>query len=73
MNPVDELIDLFGGTFRECARKLGEKNHSTLQTWKNAGSIPHYRRHQVRAAAEEFGVEIPADLWNRLFPSAQAA
>lgn len=72
MNAVEELFALFGG-IRKCQRKLGERHASTLQAWQAAGKIPHYRRAQVRAAASQHRIKIPPDLWERIFPTAEAA
>jgi hypothetical protein len=67
MSAVDQLIDAFGG-IRAAQRKLGEKHASTLQSWQKTGSIPHFRAHQIRGAAAEHGVRLPAKLMAALFP-----
>jgi hypothetical protein len=72
MSPVDDLIKRFGG-LREAQRKLGEKHGSTLQSWQKAGRIPHFRRAQIRDAAEKHNIDVPDKLWRQLFPAAEAA
>ena len=69
---VDELLSLFGG-LTGSRKALGERDDRTLNGWRKAGRIPHFRRFQVRGAAVECGIAIPDELWCRLFPKAEAA
>lgn len=68
MTPVEQLVAAFGG-IRPMASKLGEKHASLVQGWKEAGSIPHYRRAQIVLAAQQHGIELPGHLVAALFPS----
>lgn len=60
--PADAVIEAFGG-IRPLAAKL-DITPSTVQGWKERGTVPEARIDAVVKAAKENGIE-PARLWNR--------
>jgi hypothetical protein len=54
-----QIIKAFGG-LRPTARALGHKNVSTVQGWAERGSIPSWRHHEIRIAAERKEIALPA-------------
>jgi hypothetical protein len=54
-----DVIAAFGGLTRT-ARALGHKNVTTVQGWKRAGRIPHWRQAEILAAAGRESVTLPA-------------
>ncbi len=71
MKPVDELVKAFGG-IRAFQRKLGERHASLIQGWQDSGKVPHYRKPQILASAEQHGVELKPELIAALFPDREA-
>lgn len=62
MSYVDDIIDKFGG-IRATARATG-KATSTVQGWKERGSIPDKQKPGILTAAKSQHVDIsPADFW----------
>jgi hypothetical protein len=62
MTYVSKIIDTFGGT-RPMARALG-KSPSTVQSWKDRGSIPDDEKPVVLAKAVSLGLTLgPADFF----------
>lgn len=55
------IVDAFGG-LTKTATALGHKNVTTVQYWLEKDTIPEWRLHEIRAAAERDGVDLPADL-----------
>lgn len=53
------VIDAFGG-LSATARALGHENVTTVQGWRERGSIPKWRWTEVYSAAAKEGVELPA-------------
>ena len=54
---VRQIVDLFGG-IRPMARILHHKNHTTVQGWYSAQSIPSWRGHEIEEAAKSQGLPV---------------
>lgn len=52
------VIDAFGG-LTATARSLGHANVTTVQGWRERGSIPKWRWPEVYSAAAKDGVGLP--------------
>ncbi|OHC74345.1 MAG: hypothetical protein A3G18_03020 [Rhodospirillales bacterium RIFCSPLOWO2_12_FULL_58_28] len=52
---IEGIIDKFGG-MSAMSRAMGHKHPTTIQGWKDSGSIPYWRRGSVMAAVEEEGI-----------------
>jgi len=61
------IIKRFGG-IRKMARKLGHRNHTTVQGWADSGVIPAQRQREILDAAKALGVRVAA---HELIPRAQ--
>lgn len=70
--PVAHVVRLFGGMDAMRA-SLRERRRDLIKEWMGRGRIPHFREHQVRAAAKAHRVKVPAELWAELFPEREAA
>lgn len=57
MTYAANIIDRFGG-IRKLATLLGHKNASTVQGWKERGSIPDRHKAKVIAAAQSAGINL---------------
>jgi hypothetical protein len=57
---AERVIQAFGGSTR-LARALGHRSASTVDSWRRAGRIPHWRRDEIAAAAASEGVRLPPD------------
>lgn len=69
--PVVALIEAFGG-LSEMSRKLDHRGITTIQSWRNAGHIPRWRRTEIEDAARVFKVKLP-DAFERCFKLKAAA
>lgn len=58
MSIIEKIIVAFGG-LTATGRALGHKNPTTVQGWKDAGRIPHWRHAEIIAAANREGVTLP--------------
>lgn len=54
---AERIINKFGG-INAMARALGHKNASTVQGWKDRGTIPAKQHQPVWEAAQARGIEI---------------
>lgn len=57
--PIAALVDAFGGV-KPLADALGAP-YSTVHTWTRLGIIPRWRWTDIREAARERGITLPAD------------
>lgn len=57
MNYVEELIDLFGG-LSSFSRRLGHKHPTTVQGWKDRGSIPTKYWGEILQLANTDGIDL---------------
>lgn len=55
--PTQPILDAFGG-MAALAKALGHKNITTVQGWKESGTIPSWRRHEIEQAAERENVSV---------------
>ncbi len=63
MTYVDRIIERFGG-LTGLSKALGHKNPTTVQGWRDRGTIPSRQQSHVLAAAVGKGIEIgPADFF----------
>lgn len=58
MTNVHSIIERFGGV-RPMAKMLMHKNPSTVQSWKNSGRIPYWRRAEIESAAKRQEIKLP--------------
>ena len=58
-----QIINAFGG-ITACSKALGHRNPTTVQGWKESGRIPPWRNHEIIAAAERDGIELPDDFYS---------
>lgn len=58
MSDIDLIIERFGG-LSSMARILNHKHPTTIQGWRDAGKIPSWRIHEIKAAAKAEGIEVP--------------
>ena len=58
MTHVKTIIEQFGG-IRAMAKTLGHNNPSTVQGWKMANRIPHWRVPEIEQAAKRAKITIP--------------
>ncbi len=61
MENAQRIIDRFGG-LTKTARALGHRHVTTVQGWKNKGSIPSWRMFEIEAAADRLGIDLDEDL-----------
>ena len=54
---AENIIDKFGG-INAMARKLGHKNASTVQGWKDRGAIPAKQHQAVWEAAKAHDIQL---------------
>lgn len=70
---VDRVIDAFGG-LTALSRALGHKNCTTVQGWKDRGSVPSRRIPEVIEAARAQEIVLtPADFFEELPPDPVSA
>lgn len=67
---VDEVIAAFGG-LTPMAKALGHKHITTIDSWRKAKRIPHWRRHEIAEGAAKANVRLPASFYDE--PAANAA
>lgn len=65
---IRSVITRFGG-IQPMAKRLGHRNHTTVQGWWDRETIPALRMPEVLDAASEHGLDISAD---ELVPRAAA-
>ncbi len=71
MTYVDHIIERFGG-LTGLSKALGHKNPSTVQGWRERGTIPSRQQSHVLAAAADKGIEVqPADFFEILAGTAE--
>ena len=58
MSNIEKIINSFGG-MTAMARALGHKHPTTIQGWKVANHIPHWRYAEIEQAANSNGIDIP--------------
>ena len=59
-NLPQRIIDAFGG-LTEMSRKLNGVPITTIQSWRDKGRIPHWRRREISEAAAREGVSLPRE------------
>lgn len=59
-NLAETVIAAFGGVSKT-ARACGHKSVTTVDGWKRAGRIPHWRRPELIDAAAREGVTLPTE------------
>ncbi|WP_395494525.1 carph-isopro domain-containing protein [Acetobacter sp. KSO5] len=69
-NPVKEIVSLFGG-LKRMAAIMGHKNHSTIYGWVRAQRIPAWRDAELKKAAGDNGIQIPASTYSSAFSKAR--
>ena len=57
MTDVKQIIERFNG-LTAMSRKLGHKNPTTVQGWKESNRIPHWRFHEIAQAAKAHKIDI---------------
>lgn len=66
-NPVTVLIVRFGG-MSTLLKAMGERPHTNIvRGWQKKGRIPHFRRHQIIAAADQKRLRLDDALLAQLF------
>lgn len=57
MNIAAQLIEKFGG-LTSMSRVLGHKHCTTVQGWRDSGSVPSWRWPEILQAAKREGVDV---------------
>ena len=71
MTQANHIIELFGGT-RSMARILGHRNPTTVQGWKERGTIPTRHHSEILVKGKQNGIEIrPKDFFPELIEAAE--